>query len=71
LAEKADLSTDAIGRLERGLFSPTLRVLVQLARGLETDVATLVGGLVPDPMTENERALVRALRGIVHDARGP
>lgn len=69
LAERAGLSTDAVGRLERGVFSPTLRVLVQLAKGLDTDVAALVTNLVPVEMTKHERALLRALRGIVQAAR--
>ena len=42
LAEAAGLSADAIRRLERGGFSPTARVLNQLARALGLPVAELV-----------------------------
>jgi transcriptional regulator with XRE-family HTH domain len=42
LAEAASLSADAIRRLERGGFSPTVRVLNQLAGALGLPVADLL-----------------------------
>ena len=42
LAERAEISTDAVRRLERGAFSPTLRLLDQLARGLDLPLSTLI-----------------------------
>lgn len=41
LAERSDLSVDAIRRIERGGFSPSLNTLAALARGLDVSLATL------------------------------
>jgi transcriptional regulator with XRE-family HTH domain len=45
LAERSDLSADAICRLEAGTFSPTLETLAKLAHGLDLSLATLFTGL--------------------------
>jgi transcriptional regulator with XRE-family HTH domain len=42
LAERAEISPDAVRRLERGGFSPTLRMLDQLARALGLPITELV-----------------------------
>jgi transcriptional regulator with XRE-family HTH domain len=44
LAEKADLSTVFISRIERGVESPTLDNLVKIARALGVRVRDLVSG---------------------------
>lgn len=44
LAEKADLSTVFISRVERGKESPSLDSLVKIARALEVRVRDLVAG---------------------------
>lgn len=41
LAEKAELSVDAIRRIERGGFSPSLETLGKLSLGLELSLKTL------------------------------
>jgi transcriptional regulator with XRE-family HTH domain len=45
LAEKADLSTVFISRIERGKESPTVDNLVKVARALGVRVRKLVAGL--------------------------
>jgi transcriptional regulator with XRE-family HTH domain len=45
LAERSDLSADAIRRLEAGAFSPTLQTLVKLMRGLDLTLTTFFSGL--------------------------
>ena len=42
LAEKADLSTVFISRIERGIESPSVDNLVKIARGLDVRVRDLV-----------------------------
>lgn len=42
LAAKAGISADAVRRLERGAFSPTVRLLTQLAGAFNTTVSELV-----------------------------
>ena len=44
LAEKADLSTVFISRVERGKESPSMDSLVKIARALKTRVSDLVEG---------------------------
>jgi len=41
LAEQSDLSIDHIGKIERGVTSPTVEALAQVARGLGVSIATL------------------------------
>lgn len=41
LAERSDLSVDAIRRIERGSFSPSLDTLGKLALGLDVSLKTL------------------------------
>ena len=44
LAEKADLSTVFISRIERGVESPSVDNLVKIARALGSRVRSLVSG---------------------------
>lgn len=44
LAEQADLSVDAIRRIERGGFSPSLDTLRKLCTGLDISLRTLFQG---------------------------
>lgn len=44
LAERADLSTVFISRVERGKESPSVDSLVKIARALRTQVRDLVSG---------------------------
>jgi transcriptional regulator with XRE-family HTH domain len=62
LAERADLSTDAIRRLERGGFSPTLRVLEQIARALSVPMSDLLGESGAE-LSETHRRLNALLAG--------
>lgn len=44
LAERSDLSVDAIRRIERGAFSPSLNTVAGLAKGLDISLASLFEG---------------------------
>lgn len=44
LAERSDLSVDAIRRIERGSFSPSLDTLGKLSQGLDVSLKTLFHG---------------------------
>jgi transcriptional regulator with XRE-family HTH domain len=44
LAERANLSSDAIRRIERGRMSPTLKTLRQLCHGLGISLSALFDG---------------------------
>jgi transcriptional regulator with XRE-family HTH domain len=44
LAERSDLSVDAIRRIERGGFSPSLETVHKLSEGLELSLQTLFKG---------------------------
>ena len=44
LAERSTLSVDAVRRIERGAFSPSLDTVRKLASGLEVDLHTLFEG---------------------------
>lgn len=45
LAERASLSVDAVRRIERGAFSPSLETVRKLALGLDVTLQTLFQGL--------------------------
>lgn len=45
LAERASLSVDAVRRIERGAFSPSLETVRKLAVGLDLSLLTLFQGL--------------------------
>lgn len=48
LAERSDLSVDAVRRIERGRLSPTLDTLRKLANGLDVSLFTLFQTLEGD-----------------------
>jgi transcriptional regulator with XRE-family HTH domain len=48
LAERASLSVDAVRRIERGAFSPSLETVRKLAVGLDLSLTTLFQGLEGD-----------------------
>lgn len=55
LAERSDLSVDAVRRIEAGRFSPTLDTLRKLSDGLEVSLPTLfqaMGDERPDHVAE-------------------
>jgi len=55
LAERSELSVDAIRRIERGAFSPSLETLGKLATGLNMSLKTLFNGFErerPDHVAE-------------------
>jgi transcriptional regulator with XRE-family HTH domain len=49
LAERCELSVDAIRRIERGRLSPTLETLRKLANGLDLSLHALFQNLDADP----------------------
>ena len=55
LAERSELSVDAVRRIERGAFSPSLDTLGKLAGGLDVSLKTLFHGFEserPDGVAE-------------------
>ena len=64
LAEAAQLSTDAVGRIERGTRSATIDTLSRLATALNVTVADLVRNDAKTPDFEDQlRRIVDLLRG--------
>jgi len=61
LAEKAKLSVDMVGRLERGAVSPSFDTIGQLTKALGVPVIALFGGR-QDEAIKGDRA--RLLQGI-------
>jgi transcriptional regulator with XRE-family HTH domain len=65
LAEKAELSVDVIGRLERGQVTPDLRTLYQLSGALQISMAELLRRAIEetaDPAQEEIQKLSHYLR---------
>jgi len=64
LAELADISTDMISRLERGLVHPSLAAAARIAEALEVPVSVLFGGrpLDPNGSARRERRLLEILQ---------
>lgn len=52
LAERSELSVDAVRRIERAAFSPTVRTLERIAAGLDTSVPDLFAEPAREPATE-------------------
>jgi transcriptional regulator with XRE-family HTH domain len=50
LAEKAELSVDVIGRLERGTVTPDLRTLYQISNVLNISMAELLRRATDEPV---------------------
>ena len=59
LAERSGISIGLLSQIERGLSSPSLRVLTSLADALKLDLADLFGDDPPEPSAK-ERIVVRA-----------
>ena len=60
LAERADLSLDMIGRIERGIAAPSFETVERLAGALSVPEETLFGAFpVPVPSGERGRLLRR------------
>ncbi|QLI80264.1 helix-turn-helix transcriptional regulator [Chitinibacter fontanus] len=49
IAERLDVNTETISRFERGATLPSLQTLDRLANALNTDLASLVGGITTQP----------------------
>ena len=65
VAEKADLSVDVIGRLERGTVTPDLRTLYQISRALNVSMAELLSRAMDetvDPTQEEIQKLSHYLQ---------
>lgn len=58
LAERSELSVDAIRRIERGAFSPSLNTLEKLTRGLEISLRTLFATLEQDASEDSTLAAI-------------
>lgn len=48
LGELSDVNWTSIGKIERGVSSPTVETLVRIATALEIDAGTFVSGVVSD-----------------------
>ncbi len=83
LAERSDLSVDAIRRIERGAFSPSLETIGKLSVGLDVSLPTLFQGLererrdvaaeISDMLTKRSRKELRLawrLLAALFDERG-
>jgi transcriptional regulator with XRE-family HTH domain len=64
LAESADLSTDMISRVERGIVRPSLGTVIRISETLEVPLSVLFGGrpLDPEGTMRRERRLLEALQ---------
>ena len=61
LGEKAGISANYVGVLERGLKLPTLDTLVALAKALGVPVSELLGEARPDPWLEEVVTVAAAM----------
>ncbi|WP_410498655.1 helix-turn-helix transcriptional regulator [Chitinibacter sp. S2-10] len=68
IAERLDVNTETISRFERGATLPSLQTLDRLASILQTDLASLVGGISAQP-DELARELATALRALKESDR--
>ena len=83
LAERSELSTDSIRRIEQGRLTPSLTTIAKLGRGLQANVSTIVAGVERRTLTADrelaeylstksprERALAwRVLRALFDEPR--
>ena len=69
LAEMADLNDKLIGFYETGKRIPPVINLVAIAEALEVTMDQLCGISTPEPSTELEREIMRAVRGILREYR--
>lgn len=69
LAEMADLNDKLIGFYETGKRIPTVINLVAIAEALEVTMDQLCGISTPEPGTELERDIMRAVRAVLREYR--
>ena len=67
LAEMADLNDKLIGFYETGKRIPTVINLVAIAEALEVTMDQLCGISTPEPGTELERDIMRAVRAVLRE----
>lgn len=69
LAEMADINDKLIGFYETGKRIPPVINLVAIAEALEVTMDELCGVSIPEPGTELEREIMRAVRGVLREYR--
>ena len=67
LAEMADINEKLIGFYETGNRIPPVINLVAIAEALEVTMDQLCGVSTPEPGTELEREIMRAVRGVLRE----
>ncbi|OGU76820.1 MAG: hypothetical protein A2V93_00680 [Ignavibacteria bacterium RBG_16_34_14] len=56
-AELVNLSEDSIGKIERGVSTPTVETLRRIAEGLKITVSELLGEVKPKQMSDQDKAI--------------
>ena len=69
LAEMADINDKLVGFYETGKRIPPVINLVAIAEALEVTMDQLCGINLPEPGTELEREIMRAVRGVLREYR--
>ena len=69
LAEMADINDKLVGFYETGKRIPPVINLVAIAEALEVTMDQLCGISTPEPSTELEREIMRAVRGVLREYR--
>ena len=69
LAEMADINDKLVGFYETGKRIPPVINLVAIAEVLEVTMDELCGINLPEPGTEFEREIMRAVRGVLREYR--
>ena len=69
LAEMADVNEKLIGFYETGKRIPPVINFVAIAEALEVTMDGLCGINLPEPDTELEREIMRAVRGVLREYR--
>src|SRR5262245_32795781 len=69
LAQRSDIATSTISKIEAGILAPGYEIIVKLAHGLEIDVAELFRPRA-GPMSTGRRGITLKGRGIVYDTPG-
>ena len=67
LAEMADINDKLVGFYETGKRIPPVINLVAIAEALEVTMDELCGINLPEPDTELEREIMRAVRGVLRE----
>ena len=61
LAERIDISTNAVAKLENDLMTPSLQTLVNIANTLHMDFNVLLSGEASDPAPNSQDAFLAGL----------